>query len=156
MDFSEVKLLIYDCDGVLTDNRVLVDENGKESALFHRGDGYGVRLIRDLGIPQIIISTEVNPVVKHRAQKLKIEVLHSVEDKATAVRNCCEKHGVETACAMFIGNDLNDYNAMMAVGFRGCPADAEPEIKAISHWIAEKSGGFGVIRELCRLLYESR
>ena len=156
MDFSKVKLLIYDCDGVLTDNRVLVDETGKESAFFHRGDGYGVRLIRELGIPQIIVSTEVNPIVKYRAEKLKIEVFHSGEDKASAVKRCGDEHGIEPSFAMFIGNDLNDYKAMMAVGFRGCPSDAEPEIQAISHWISSKAGGFGVIRELCRCLYESR
>ena len=74
MGFSNIKLLIYDCDGVLTDNRVLVDETGQESVLFHRGDGYGIRMLKELGIEQMIVSTETNPIVARRAEKLKISV----------------------------------------------------------------------------------
>ena len=156
MDFSRVRLLIYDCDGVLTDNRVVVSGTGEESAVFHRGDGTGVRLLREAGIRQVIISTEVNPIVEHRARKLKIGVLHAVEDKRQAVLDYCGENGFSPQEAMFIGNDVNDLAAMQAVGACGCPRDAEPEVLAISGWVSEKDGGCGVIRQLCREILNSR
>ena len=146
MDFSRVRLLIYDCDGVLTDNRVIVSETGEES----------VRLLREAGIRQVIISTEVNPIVEQRARKLKIGVLHAVEDKRQAVLDYCGENGFSPQEAMFIGNDVNDLAAMQAVGACGCPRDAEPEVLAISGWISEKDGGCGVIRQLCREILNSR
>lgn len=156
MEFSNIKLLIYDCDGVLTDNRVLVDETGRESVLFHRGDGYGIRMLKELGIEQMIVSTETNPIVARRAEKLKISVLHSVEDKKTEIIKYCASRGIALDQVMFIGNDLNDSEAMQAVGYCGCPRDAEPEIQDISNWVSSKNGGFGVIRELYRVLSAGR
>ena len=152
MNLLSVKLLIYDCDGVLTDNRVLVDETGKESVFFHRGDGYGIQMLKQMGIKQMIISTEQNSVVERRAEKLSIDIIHAVEDKRIEVIRCCRKCGISTEQAMFIGNDLNDFDAMKTTGFCGCPQDAEPEIKEISHWVSTKAGGHGVIRELYRIL----
>ena len=156
MDLSNIRLLIYDCDGVLTDNRVIVSETGEESAVFHRGDGTGIRLLREAGIRQTIISTEVNPIVEYRARKLKIDVLHAVEDKLQAVQEYCEQNGISLQETMFIGNDVNDLEAMKAVGACGCPKDAEPEVLAISGWISGKNGGYGVIRELCREILNRR
>lgn len=156
MNLSNIRLLIYDCDGVLTDNRVLVSETGEEYALFHRGDGYAIRMLKELGIRQIIVSTEENPIVEHRARKLKIDVVHSVTDKRTAVVRYCREHGFATEEAMFIGNDLNDFDAMKTVGICGCPRDAEPEIQDICHWISTKNGGQGLVRELYRIIAESR
>lgn len=156
MDFSRIKLLIYDCDGVLTDNRVIVSETGEESAIFHRGDGMGVQLLREAGLDQMIVSTEVNPIVEYRARKLKIDVLHAVLDKRQAVTDFCGQKNISLREVMFIGNDVNDLAVMKAVGLCGCPRDAEPEVLAASHWISEKNGGCGVIRQLCRDILESR
>ena len=156
MDFSHIDLLIYDCDGVLTDNRVIVSETGEESAVFNRGDGTGIRLLREAGIRQVIISTEVNPIVEHRARKLNIDVLHTVKDKRQAVQEYCGQNGISLQETMFIGNDVNDLEAMKAVGACGCPKDAEPEVLAVSGWISEKNGGAGVIRELCREILNGR
>ena len=96
MDFSDfqdkIKLIVYDCDGVLTDNRVLVDEDGREAAFFNRGDGTGISRIRkEYSICQIIISTETNPIVVKRGEKLGIEVINGVDDKAAALRQYCER-----------------------------------------------------------------
>ncbi|MBR1470271.1 MAG: HAD hydrolase family protein [Lachnospiraceae bacterium] len=149
---EDIDLLVYDFDGVMTDNRVTVDENGKESATMHRGDGYGVGMIRRAGIPQMILSTEVNPIVAHRAAKLKLPVIHSVSDKAAALKEYCGSVGIDLKRVMYIGNDLNDYAAMKLVGRIGAPADAEEEILAIADWVSAKKGGYGVIRELARIL----
>lgn len=150
--FENLKLIIYDFDGVMTDNRVMVNQDGVESVMVSRGDGYGVSRIKKMGIEQVIISTETNPVVKRRAEKIKIDVIHGVANKKDIVKEYCEKKGYHPEEVMFIGNDLNDYDAMMCVGIKGAPKDAEEEILAIADWISTKNGGYGVIRELCRVL----
>ncbi len=149
-------LIVYDFDGVMTDNRAMVDEHGNEAVFVHRGDGYGVRMIKDsLTIPQIILSTEANPVVTRRAEKLKIPVIHNAgDDKKTILANYCNSNNITLDDVMYIGNDLNDYDAMMICGFRACPADAEPEIIEISDHVFSSKGGYGVIRELYRILSE--
>ncbi len=150
MNFLDIKLLVYDCDGVLTDNRVLVDEHGTESVFFHRGDGMAVKLIKQLGIQQIILSTELNPVVRMRAAKLQIPVIHGVDSKKEHLISYCQGNHIPNAQVMFIGNDLNDIDVMQWCGMRGCPLDAEIEVRDICHWISKKQGGYGVIRDLYR------
>lgn len=150
---DKVKLIVYDCDGVLTDNRVLVDENGHEAVFFNRGDGTGISLIRkELGIHQIIISTETNPTVVKRGEKLGIEVINGVTDKGIALKHYCQKYRIPLENIMFIGNDINDLPAMEISGFKGCPNDAEPEVRLICDWISKRNGGYGVVRELYRVL----
>ena len=151
---KEIKLIVYDFDGVMTDNHVFVDENGKETVMVNRGDGWGVNMIRALGIRQVIISTEVNPVVEKRANKLKLDVIHGVEDKRITLIKYCEQEGIDLQDVMDIGNDLNDYEAMNVVGVKGVPADAEPEVKKIADWVSSKNGGDGVVRDLARTLSE--
>lgn len=153
---TSIELIIYDFDGVLTDNRVLVDQYGNESVFANRGDGYGIARIKELGILQVIVSTETNAVVERRAEKLGIEVIHGVENKQAVVADFCNRVGIAPKNAMFIGNDLNDYDAMLYVGIRGCPKDAEKEILSISEWISNANGGYGVARDLYRYLSEKR
>ncbi len=152
---KEIALIVYDFDGVMTDNHVIVDEEGHESAMMHRGDGYGVGMIRRLGIPQMILSTEVNPIVAHRGAKLNIPVVHNVPDKAESLKAYCSENGIDLQKVLYIGNDLNDKGAMDLVGLVGAPLDAEPEILEIADWISDKKGGYGVVRELARVLTES-
>jgi len=151
---TKVKLLIYDCDGVLTDNKVTVDQSGNEYATFHRGDGWAITHIPLLGIKQAVVSTEKNPIVLHRCRKLNLEVHYGVDNKLEAVRRYCADSNIPMESVMYIGNDLNDYDCMKAIGIRGCPSDAEPEIKEICEWVSSKTGGSGVIRELYRMLSE--
>jgi YrbI family 3-deoxy-D-manno-octulosonate 8-phosphate phosphatase len=150
--FENIELIVYDFDGVMTDNRVMVDQNGNESVMANRGDGYGVGMIKKLGIRQVILSTEVNPVVEMRAKKLNLEVIHGVSDKRETLVKFCADGAVSLDRVMFLGNDLNDIEAMRCVGIKGAPKDAEPEILEIADWISEKNGGYGVVRELARLI----
>ena len=154
--FENIELIVYDFDGVMTDNRVLVDQNGNESVMANRGDGYGVGMIRKLGIRQVILSTEVNPVVEMRAKKLNLEVIHGVSDKRETLVKFCADGAVSLDRVMFLGNDLNDIEAMRCVGIKGAPKDAEPEILEIADWISEKNGGYGVVRELARVISDER
>lgn len=153
---NKIKLLVYDFDGVMTDNRVMVGQDGTESVIVNRGDGYGVSQIKQMAIEQVIISTEINPVVERRAEKLKIDIIHGVSDKKSTLTEYCRKKGYAMEEVMFIGNDLNDYEAMMEAGVKGAPADAEEEILAIADWISHAKGGYGVIRELYRVLQAYR
>jgi YrbI family 3-deoxy-D-manno-octulosonate 8-phosphate phosphatase len=141
-------LFIYDFDGVLTDNRVYVDEEGRESVCCNRADGLAMKKIREMGITQMIMSTEKNKIVSARAVKLGIHAMQAVENKKETLLEYCEKSSINPKDVLYIGNDINDLEAMLAVGFPACPEDAYPEIKKIAKLVIPVSGGCGVIREL--------
>ena len=157
---SDISAIFYDCDGVLTDNRVLVSETGVESVFFNRSDGLAIAEFRKLGIHQAIISTETNDVVERRAEKLHIPVIHKLDtqalDKGTALKNYASQHNISLENSIFIGNDINDLPALKLVGYPCCPADAEMEVRSYCEsrngWISNSRGGYGVVRELMRVL----
>jgi YrbI family 3-deoxy-D-manno-octulosonate 8-phosphate phosphatase len=141
-------LFVYDFDGVLTDNRVYFSEDGKESVCCNRSDGLAIGKIKKIGITQMIVSTEINRIVSARAAKLDIPVIQGVTNKRDALLEYCDKLSVNLKDTLYIGNDINDLEAMLAVGFPVCPKDAYPEIKKIAKLVIPVSGGDGVIREL--------
>jgi len=143
-----IDLLFFDFDGVLTDNRVLVFDDGSEAVVCTRADGQGFRLLKEAGIKCMIVSTETNPVVTHRARKLGLPVRQSVEDKGSAVREICRQEGVALARAGFVGNDVNDLPALRIVGFSLCPRDAVPAVRQICSHVLSANGGAGVVREI--------
>ena len=153
---SGLRSIIYDFDGVMTDNRVLVDQDGREAVFVNRSDGLAVGELKKLGLAQIIISTERNSVVGARAKKLGLPVLQSVADKAAAVRQYLAENGFQPAEVAFVGNDLNDLAAMRTVGWPIAPADAQPEVKKIAKVVLKAKGGRGVVRELFGLLAEGK
>lgn len=144
----DIDLIVYDFDGVMTDNRVIIFQDGTEAVIANRADGLGVDRFRSLGIPQLILSTETNPVVKARAAKLRLEVIASCKDKKNVLENYCAQNGYDLNKVIYIGNDLNDLEVMKIVGFPVAPADAHLEIKKIAKLITEAKGGEGVIKEL--------
>ena len=157
--------IFYDFDGVMTDNRVLVNDTGSESVFCNRSDGLAIAEFRHLGIHQAIISTETNDVVERRAEKLHIPVIHKLDtshiDKGTVLEKYCVENGISLQYSIFIGNDLNDLSALKLVGYSCCPTDAEDEIIAFINsvrdksgrgWISSRAGGCGVVRELMREL----
>jgi len=148
IDGDTISLIIYDFDGVMTDNRVLTIEDGREAVWVHRSDGLGIDLIKQKGIPQLILSTETNSVVKARAKKVKLPVLTGIQSKRDEVEKYCKKHKFNPNKVLFVGNDINDLEAMKIVGFPVAPADAHPTIQKISVLILKTRGGHGVIREL--------
>jgi 3-deoxy-D-manno-octulosonate 8-phosphate phosphatase (KDO 8-P phosphatase) len=144
----KIILIIYDFDGVMTDNKVYVDQNGKEMVQVSRADGLGVSEIKKLGIEQIIISTETNPVVSTRADKLGISCLQGIGNKKDVLINYCQNNDYDLKYVAYVGNDVNDKDAMEIVGYSFCPVDAHGSIKKISNHILDTKGGNGVIREL--------
>ena len=149
---ENIKLIVYDFDGVMTDNKVYVDQFGKESVQVNRGDGLGVSEIRKMGIKQIIISTEKNAVVSSRAKKLKIECLQGVDNKQIVLTDYCSQNKIQIETVAFVGNDINDKDAMEMVGYSFCPSDAHKSVKEISDHTFQVKGGSGVIRELFEYL----
>jgi 3-deoxy-D-manno-octulosonate 8-phosphate phosphatase (KDO 8-P phosphatase) len=143
-----INLIVYDFDGVMTNNRVYVDQNGIETVQVSRADGLGVAEIRKLGIKQMIISTETNPVVGIRAKKLGLFCLQGVDNKAQALTSYCEIHQLELSNVAYVGNDINDLEVMKMVGTTFCPADAHVSIKVISQYVLDTKGGEGVSREI--------
>ena len=149
---SSIKLLVYDFDGVMTDNKVYVDQHGNEMVQVSRADGLGVAEIRKLGVEQMILSTETNPVVGARAKKLNLFCLQGIDNKAQALTDYCESHQINLSDMAYVGNDINDLEVMKLVGVTFCPADAHVSIKKISQYILESKGGEGVSREILDLL----
>tara|TARA_B110000438_G_C15551414_1_gene537083 strand:+ start:70 stop:537 length:468 start_codon:yes stop_codon:yes gene_type:complete len=152
MKIRDLKLIVYDFDGVMTDNKVYLDQNGKEIVKVCRADGLGVSGIKRIGIEQIIISTENNPVVQARASKLKIDCFQGVKNKKDCLIDYCKNNDVNLKFVGFIGNDINDQDVMGVVGLSFCPSDAHADIKSISNYLLETSGGNGVARELLDLI----
>jgi len=147
--------VVYDFDGVMTDNKVYVDQHGTEIVKVSRADGLGVSEIRELGISQIILSTETNPVVSTRAKKLELFCLQGVDNKVQALKDYCENHQIELSEAAYVGNDINDLEVMKLVGKTFCPADAHSSIKEIAQYILGSKGGEGVSREIFDLLTQT-
>ncbi len=152
---ARIAVIIFDFDGVFTDNRVIVVETGKEAVICNRSDGLGVRMLRDRNIPMLILSTETNPVVAQRARKLGLEWIQGVPDKKAALLSYCNEKGFDIKNVMYVGNDLNDYEAMRVVGFPVAPGDAHPKIRALAKTVLHKKGGEGAVAELAeRLIWE--
>ena len=155
MNLLKLKLIVYDFDGVMTDNKVYIDQVGNEMVQVSRADGQGIYEIKKLGIDQIIISTEKNSVVLKRANKLGIPCLQGIEDKKVSLIDHCNKNNIDLKHTAFVGNDINDKTAMNIVGTTFCPADAHNSIKAISDHILKTKGGQGVVRELLEIIIKS-
>ena len=148
----EIKLIVYDFDGVMTDNKAYIDQDGNEMVQVNRADGLGVAEIKKLGIDQIIISTEKNTVVSTRAKKLNIKCLQGIDNKKESLQKYSKENNYNLQNVAFVGNDINDMEAMKIAGYSFCPVDAHGSIKKISNLILNTKGGNGVIRELFDLL----
>ena len=143
-----IDAFIFDFDGVLTDNLVILNQDGLESVSCSRADGLGFDALRKLGKPSYILSTELNSVVSVRAKKLKVTAVQGVENKVSALKSLVQDKHYNINRICYIGNDLNDYYAMKACGYSICPADSHALIKNISDIVLKTNGGKGVVREL--------
>ncbi|PCE14513.1 acylneuraminate cytidylyltransferase [Microbacterium sp. SZ1] len=143
-----VRAVVTDFDGVHTDDTASVDADGVERVRVSREDGMGVSLLRRAGIPMLILSTEVNAVVRARAEKLRVPVLHGIEDKESALRGWAEENGIALDEIAYLGNDVNDLPAMRIVGWPVAVANAHPRALAEARVVLTRRGGRGAVREL--------
>lgn len=154
-DVPEIEMFLTDCDGCLTDGGMYYSEHGDELKKFNTRDGMGIALLRERGIITGIITSEDVELNRRRAEKLKLDILEAgCKDKLKAIKRLCEERGIDIKKVCYVGDDINDMEAIEAVGYGCCPADAMPEAKAIADYITAAKGGEGVIREvvnkLCR------
>ncbi|MFJ4009475.1 cytidylyltransferase domain-containing protein [Streptomyces sp. NPDC090026] len=145
---AEVDAVVLDFDGTQTDDRVLVDADGREFVAVHRGDGLGVARMRAAGLRLLILSTEQNPVVAARARKLGIPVLHGIDRKDAALKQWAEEQGVALDRVLYAGNDVNDLPCFAVAGWPVAVASAHGAVRAAARAVTAAPGGEGAVREI--------
>ncbi len=142
------KLIVYDFDGVLTDNRVWLNADGMEWVACNRSDGWWIGEIRKLGIEQMILSTEKNLVVSARGKKLGIEVRQGVENKGQGLKAILSDKNLTKDEVLFIGNDMNDFDCYQIAGMTMAPNDSHPKILETAKKVIPEKGGGGIVRHV--------
>ncbi|MGW3555358.1 cytidylyltransferase domain-containing protein [Streptomyces griseoincarnatus] len=145
---DDIDAVVLDFDGTQTDDRVLIDADGREFVSVHRGDGLGVAALRRGGLKLLILSTEQNPVVAARARKLKIPVLHGVDRKDLALKQWCEEQGIAPERVLYVGNDVNDLPCFALVGWPVAVASAHDAVRGAARAVTTLPGGDGAVREI--------
>ncbi|MFD7509845.1 cytidylyltransferase domain-containing protein [Streptomyces sp. NPDC059853] len=145
---ADIDAVVIDFDGTQTDDRVLIDSEGRELVAVHRGDGLGIAALRRAGLGLLILSTEQNPVVAARARKLRVPVLHGIDRKDLALKQWCEEHGINPQRVLYAGNDVNDLPCFGLVGWPVAVAGAHDVVTAAARAVTTAPGGYGAIREI--------
>ncbi|MFE7211625.1 cytidylyltransferase domain-containing protein [Streptomyces sp. NPDC057611] len=145
---ADVDAVVLDFDGTQTDDRVLIDSDGREFVSVHRGDGLGIAALRDSGLTMLILSTEQNPVVAARARKLRLPVLHGIDRKDLALKQWCEEQGIAPERVLYVGNDVNDLPCFSLVGWPVAVASAHDVVRGAARAVTTVPGGDGAIREI--------
>lgn len=149
----EIRLFLSDCDGCLTDGGMYYSEQGDELKKFNTRDGMGFALLRRQGIITGIVTSEDVDLNRRRAEKLKLDILEAgCTDKAAVITRICRKQGISLENVAYIGDDVNDIDALKIVGFACCPADAVPQVREVAKYITKANGGNGVIREVAEMI----
>lgn len=147
----KIEAIAFDFDGVFTDNRVYVMQNGEEAVACDRSDGMGISMLRKAGLPMVIISTETNPVVGARAAKLKLEVRQGIDNKLPTLMEWAAGNGLTLDQVAFVGNDINDVECLREAGLGVVVADAYPVAAAEADLVLTRNGGRGAVREIADL-----
>ncbi|MFE6808167.1 cytidylyltransferase domain-containing protein [Streptomyces sp. NPDC057696] len=145
---EDIDAVVLDFDGTQTDDKVLIDSDGREFVTVHRGDGLGIAALRKSGLPLLILSTEQNPVVAARARKLQIPVLHGIDRKDLALKQWCEEQGIAPERVLYVGNDVNDLPCFGLVGWPVAVASAHDVVRGAARAVTALPGGDGAIREI--------
>lgn len=151
---EKVDLVVFDFDGVMTDDRVWIDETGREQVAASRSDGMGIAMLRRKGIRSVVLSTETNPVVAARCKKLDLPFVQSIEKKGDRLPSLLAELEVNPAHVVYLGNDINDVPCFPQVACGVVVADAHPEARRQADLVLTKRGGYGAVRELCDLLLQ--
>jgi N-acylneuraminate cytidylyltransferase len=153
---EKVALVVFDFDGVMTDNRVWVDQDGREMVAASRAEGPGLRALESKGIRTLVLSSEVNPVVTARCRKLQVQALQGVADKAAALLALLQAEKIDPAQVVYLGNDVNDLPCFSLVGCAVAVADAEPVVLRKADMVLTRTGGHGAVRELCEIILNNQ
>lgn len=154
---QEIRLFATDVDGVLTDAGMYYSESGDEWKKFNTRDGMGIKLLQKAGLITAIVTQERTRLVARRAEKLAIPELHQgVMDKLSVIREMAARHGISLQQVAYIGDDVNDIEALQAVGFSAAPADGLPQVLKVVDYVCQRKGGEGAVRELAEMILLSR
>lgn len=154
---SQIKMLVLDVDGVLTDGSVVYTSNDEEIKSFNIKDGLGIKLLQSAGISVGIITGRISPMVERRATELGINpIIQGREDKGKALDEVTQQTGLTLKQIAYMGDDLPDMSALEKAGLAMAPADAHSDILDIVHWTSCKNGGRGAVREACDFLLKSQ
>ncbi|MFD3422291.1 cytidylyltransferase domain-containing protein [Streptomyces decoyicus] len=149
---DDIDAVVLDFDGTQTDDRVLIDADGREIVAVHRGDGLGIAALRKAELKLLILSTETNPVVAARARKLRVPVLHGIDRKDLALKQWCEEAGIAPERVLYVGNDVNDLPCFDLVGWPVAVAGAHDVVRGAARAVTATPGGSGAIREIAAWL----
>ena len=156
-DLSNIKLVILDVDGTLTDGGVYIDSNGVESKKFNIKDGAGIVLAEQVGVEFMILTGRKSYCVEHRANELKIKyVFQGIADNLSYLQQFLAQQGLSHNQVAYIGDDVNDLECMRTVGFTACPADAVEEVFQQCDYVSRYNGGQGAVREICDMIRKSK
>lgn len=145
---QNVKLIVLDVDGTLTDGTLLYDDDGRHSKAFHVADGLGIVMAQVVGIRVAVVSARTSKLVETRMAELKVtDVIQNCGDKAAALNVLLEKYHLRPKEAAFIGDDINDLPAFEAVGVKIAVANAAGHLKARADWVTPRAGGRGAVRD---------
>lgn len=147
-----LRLVVFDFDGVFTDNTVIVHQDGTESVRCWRSDGLGIARLRATGVELAVLSTEQNPVVSARCAKLRLECIQGCEEKGAALRALAARRAVPLAQVAYVGNDVNDITSLRLAGLPIAVADAHPSILPLAEYRTRARGGRGAVREICDMI----
>lgn len=148
----KVRLVVFDFDGVFTDNMVYVFQDGTEAVRCTRFDGLGLQALRRAGLDLLVLSTETNPIVSVRCRKLGIPCTQACEDKRAALESLLSSKGLVAAQVAYVGNDVNDLACLRLVGVPIVVQDAHPDVWPFAVYRTQALGGHGAVREVCDLL----
>jgi len=154
MELSKVKLIVIDFDGVLTNNKVLLNDQGEEFVSCSRADGIAFDALRILKVQTIILSTEKNKVVSSRAKKLQVECIQGIANKKDKLMRLIKKYKLDRGEVLFVGNDINDISAMSLCELTFCPNDSHEKVKKIAKVVLKTNGGEGVMREILETCFQ--
>lgn len=153
----KIKLLIMDVDGVMTDGRIIIDDEGRESKNFNVRDGHGIKILQRYGISVALLTGRQSNVVKHRARDLDIkDVYQKVFNKKEVYEKILKKHKLSPDETAFIGDDIVDIPVLKRAGFAVAVADAEDVVKKSVHYVAKNRGGHGAVREVCEMILQAQ
>lgn len=144
-----LKLIVFDFDGVFTDNRVWVLEDGREAVVCNRSDGLGLEAVKKTDIQLLVLSKERNPVVGARCKKLGISYIQGCDDKPATLQAEAQLRQIPLSDMAYMGNDINDIGCMELVGLPVCVADAYPSVLSRAKFVTVRRGGDGAVREFC-------
>ena len=153
---ASVGLVVFDFDGVFTDNSVYVTQDGVESVRCWRSDGLGLSRLHSINVKTFIISTETNSVVTARAKKMKVPCKQGIEDKAASILETCQELCIPPEKTMFVGNDINDISGFQSIGIPVAVFDAYPEVHPHVIFRTKTPGGMGAVREICDLIFQAK